>query len=530
MESTAGGSADAGSTGDLILAIDAGTQSMRAGLVDPAGNLVAFVKTAIDPYFSANPGWAEQDPEYYWVMLARTTRQLLEQARPPEGCLAAVTLTTQRLTMVNVDADGRPLRPAIVWLDQRKADMRRVVPAFARPLLRATGQFSFFEYVTEYSRSNWIRQNQPELWEQTDKFLYLSGFLTLRLTGLARDSSGNIIGTIPFDVKRFDWAGKHDFKWRLFPIEREKLPELVQPADLLGEVTKKASFETGIPEGLPVFAASNDKACDVIGSGCLSPERACISLGTTATLNTQNRRYVELRPFLPPYPSAVPGESYTEVRVVRGLWMVSWFKEEFGLQERIRAEETNTEPEYLLEQLVRDIPPGSMGLVCQPYWTPGPELAPFTKGAVFGFGDVHTRAHLYRAILEGIVFALREGAELTQRKTKVAITELRATGGGSRSDSIMQMIADVFGLDTYRPHTPETSVIGAAIDAAVGLGWYPDVPAAVGAMTRVGGLFTPDGANRKIYDDLYRQVYLKIYRRLLPLYQSIQEITGYPEI
>jgi sugar (pentulose or hexulose) kinase len=339
-----------------------------------------------------------------------------------------------------------------------------------------------------------------------------------------------MIGTIPFDVKRSDWAGKRDFKWSLFPVERDKLPQLVRPTELLGQVTTRAADETGIPAGLPVIAASNDKACDVIGSGCLSPERACISFGTTATLNTQISRYVELRPFMPPYPSAIPGEFYTEIIVVRGMWLVSWFKDEFGLQERQLAEGTNVSAEELLEKLVRDVPPGSMGLVCQPYWTPGPDLAPCTKRAIFGFGDVHTRAHVYRAILEGLVFALKEGAQLTEKKNKVPITEIRATGGGSRSNAIVQMTADIFGLPVQRSHTPETSILGAAMDAAVGLNLYPDVAAAARGMTRDGDLFVPNPENERIYRDLYERVYLKTYDRLLPLYRNIQRITGYPPL
>jgi hypothetical protein len=171
-----------------------------------------------------------------------------------------------------------------------------------------------------------------------------------------------------------------------------------------------------------------------------------------------------------------------------------------------------------------------MGLVCQPYWTPGPDLAPFTKGAVFGFGDVHTRAHLYRAILEGVIFALKEGAQLTEKKNKVPITELRATGGGSRSDSIVQMTADIFGLPVTRPATPETSVLGAAMDAAVGLNLYPDVAAAARGMTQDGDLFAPSKENESIYRDLYEQVYRKTYDRLLPLNREIQKIIGYPPL
>ncbi len=515
---------------DLILAIDAGTQSIRAGLVDLQGNIHAFVKTPIEPYVSEQPGWAEQDPEYYWQNLCDTTKQVLAEQPDTSQRIVAVTITTQRATMVNLDADGQPLRPAIVWLDQRKADMQAVVPGFAVPLLKASGKYPIVAYATQFSRSNWIRQNEPDIWERTNKFVFLSGFFTHRLTGELNDSVGNVIGPVPFDVKKSDWAGKLDLKWRLFPIEREKLPELVKPTEILGYITAEAAEQSGIPSGLPLVAASNDKACDIVGSGCLTPQEGCVSYGTTATINTQTADYVELRPMLPPYPSAVPGEYYTEVNVVRGLWMVSWFKEEFGLQERLQAAESGQAPEDLLEELVRDVPPGSDGLVCQPYWAPGPDLDAYAKGAVFGFGDVHTRAHLYRAILEGIVFALKEGAELTQKKNGVQIRELHATGGGSRSDSIMQMTADIFDLPVHRAHTPETSVIGAAMDAAVGIGAYPDVATAAEHMTRRGETFNPIPANRDLYARLYSEVYAKSYERLRPLYQAIQKVTGYPKL
>jgi sugar (pentulose or hexulose) kinase len=513
---------------ELLLAIDAGTQSVRAAVVDLEGRIHHLVKTPIEPYFSPKPGWAEQEPEYYWQQLGHTCRRLLAAHPQLRHQLVAVALTTQRSTMVNVDRDGKPLRPAIVWLDQRKADATKLVPRLAALPLKAAGLYPFVEYVTRYCRSNWLQQNQPELWAKTHKFLFLSGFLTHRLTGEFRDSAGNVVGPIPFDVKKLAWAGRWDPKWRLFPIEPEKLPELVSPTSLLGRVTTRASEQTGIPSGLPLIAASSDKACDVLGAGCLTPDRACISFGTTATLNTQNARYVELRPFLPPYPSAIPGEYHSEVTVVRGLWMVSWFKEEFGLQERLQAEGTKVSPEELLEKLLEDVPAGCKGLVCQPYWTPGPEHSAAAKGAIIGFGEVHTRAYLYRAIIEGIVFALREGAELTEKANRVPITEIRATGGGSRSDSILQITADVFGRPVMRPHTNETSVIGAAMSAAVGAKLLPDFRAAAAAMTRVERAFEPNRENQAIYDELYRRVYLGMYERLLPLHREIGDITGYP--
>jgi sugar (pentulose or hexulose) kinase len=165
-------------------------------------------------------------------------------------------------------------------------------------------------------------------------------------------------------------------------------------------------------------------------------------------------------------------------------------------------------------------------LMLQPYWSPGlKEPGPEAKGAIIGFGDVHTRAHVYRAILEGLAYALREGAERTARRSGIPITELRVAGGGSQSDQAMQITADVFGLPASRPHMYEASGLGAAIDAAVGLQLQPDFETAVKEMTHLGDTFQPDAGAHAIYDELYRNVYCKMYDRLKPLYEAIRNVT-----
>jgi sugar (pentulose or hexulose) kinase len=219
-----------------------------------------------------------------------------------------------------------------------------------------------------------------------------------------------------------------------------------------------------------------------------------------------------------------------ESQIYRGFWMVSWFKQEFAHHEIQIAAERGIEPEDLFDELVGQVPPGSMGLVLQPYWSPGLMFpGPEAKGAVIGFGDVHSRAHLYRAILEGLAYALREGKERQEKRSHTPVTELRVSGGGSQSDAAMQLTADIFGLPAARPHLFETAGLGAAIDAAVGLGLHAGFPQAVQAMTRVKQVFEPIPENHAIYEGLFTQVYQKMYARLLPLYDRIREITGYPE-
>jgi sugar (pentulose or hexulose) kinase len=513
---------------ELILSIDAGTQSIRAALIDLNGNILHIVKTPIRPYFSEHPGWAEQEPDYYWDVLCKTTGQLLLDHETLKKGIAGVTLTTQRATMINVDENGKALRPAIIWLDQRRADSSKIMSNALRPVLKAVNLLDTLESVIKDCEANWICQEQPDIWKKTHKFLTLSGFFTHRLTGEFVDSVGNNIGYLPFNNKTYRWAGKYDFKWLLFKIEREKLPDLVKPSEIMGQITKKASSETGIPEGLPVFAAGSDKGCEILGSGCLTPETGCLSFGTIATYDVATPKYVELRPMIPPYPACVPDTYYTEISIFRGFWMVSWFKEEFGLQECMIAQQKDQAPETLFDSLIQNVPAGSMGLMLQPYWTPGRDVDSFAKGSIIGFGDVHNRAYLYRAILEGLVYGLREGGELTQRKTKVPVTRLKVSGGGSQSDAAMQITADIFGMAAERPHTFETSALGAAIDAAIGLKLYSDFPSAVKAMTKTGRVFEPIQDNQKLYDELYTRVYRKMYGRLKPLFKEIRDITGYP--
>jgi sugar (pentulose or hexulose) kinase len=516
---------------DHVLAIDNGTQSVRALLFDLKGNLVTKSQVPLEPYFSEQPGWAEQRPEYYWESLCQACQQLWQHTDLPKEAIAGVALTTQRATVINVDREGRPLRPAIIWLDQRRTEGLRPVGGMWGLAFKLTRMTETVAYLQAEAEANWIRTHQPDIWRQTYKILLLSGYLTRRLTGRFVDSVGCQVGYVPFDYKGLRWASARDWKWQALPMDPALLPELVPPAGQLGEITPQAAEMTGIPAGLPLMAAAADKACEVIGAGCLEPHLGCLSYGTTATINTTHQKYVEVIPLIPPYPAAVPGRYSLEVQIYRGFWMVSWFKHEFAHHEQRMAQEQGIQPEELFDELVKRVPPGSMGLMLQPYWSPGIKVpGPEAKGAVIGFGDVHTRAHLYRAILEGLAYALREGQERTERRSGVPITELRVAGGGSQSDAALQLTADIFGLPAARPHTYEASGLGAAIDAAVGLGLHPDFGTAIREMTRVGRVFEPDPHHRDIYDGLYHRVYKEMYRRLKPLYEEIRQITGYPSL
>ncbi len=512
---------------DLVLAIDNGTQSVRALLFDPLGALVAAHRIALDEYVVAQPGWHEHDAELFWTRACEASRGLFAQRPELRDRVAGVAVTAQRGTIVNLDAAGRPLRPAITWLDQRKSPDLPPIPALMRAAFRLAGVAGTVRYFQREAEMNWIYAREPEIWKRTAKVTLLSGYLNYRITGRYADSVGSQVGYLPFDFKALRWAKAGDWKWQALRIDPQMLPELVPPGTLLGSVTPAAAADLGIAAGLPVAAAAADKACEVLGAGCTRPDVACLSYGTTATINVASARYVEATPLVPPYPSALPGAYDVEVQIFRGYWMVSWFKEQFGALEREAAARSGIAPETLFDELVVSVPPGAMGLMLQPYWSPGLRT-PEAKGAIVGFGDVHTRAHFYRAILEGLAYALRDGKERIERRTRQPITALRVCGGGSQSDAAMQLTSDIFGLPATRPHVYETSGLGAAIDGAVAFGLHPSFDAAAAAMTHPGRTFEPVAERRALYDALYRRVYRRLYDRLQPLYAAIREITGYP--
>ncbi len=512
-----------------LLAIDAGTQSVRALLFDLHGTLIAKSQIPIVPYYSVSPGWAEQDAEVFWKAVCDACQQLWTRPGVNKDSIAGVSITSQRSTLINLDKNGQPLRPAIHWLDQRRTAGLKPIGGIWGLLFRLAGMTETVAYLQAEAESNWLQRNQPEIWAKTYKFMLLSGYLTYRMCGRFADSVGCLVSYLPFDYKKQDWAGKNDWKWQAVPVAKEMLPDLVKPTGQIGVIAAEAAQATGIPEGLPLIAAAADKACEVIGSGALDPSIACLSYGTTATINTTLRKYVEVIPLIPPYPSAVPGAYSLEIQIYRGYWMVSWFKREFGMNEERLSKERGVATEDLFDDLVNAVPPGSLGLTLQPYWSPGLKVpGPEAKGAVIGFGDVHTRAHLYRSILEGLAYALREGMERTVKRTHIPITELRVSGGGSQSKAALQLTADIFGLPAVTPHVYETSGLGAAMDLAVGLKLHPDFETAVREMTHKGQTYEPINENHRIYDELYQRVYCRMYDRLKPLYDEIRDITGYP--
>ena len=257
--------------------------------------------------------------------------------------------------------------------------------------------------------------------------------------------------------------------------------------------------------------------------GCIDKETAAIGLGTTATITFNIGQYLEPERFIPPYDSIMPGYFNPEFEIFRGYWLISWFKKEFAEKEVVQAAREGCSAEELLNRRLEEIPAGCDGLLFQPYFTPNITM-PTARGAVIGFSDRHTRIHIYRAIIEGINFALMDGMRLMEHRSGHKFREIRLGGGASQSDQICQITADMFGIPTVRTQTHEVAGVGCALTAFVGLGVFKDYREAVEAMVRKQDAFEPDLKQHVIYERLYEGVFKKIYGRLEDLYGELGRI------
>lgn len=509
----------------LMLTIDFGTQSVRAGLFNKKGETVDYVKKSYDPpYFSVKPGYAEQDPNYYFEMLCSATKELMSRNQDKANNILGVNMCCFRDSVVVLDKDNKPLRNTIIWLDERRAKGVKKMPWYYRLLFKVSGMGPTVDLNLKRSMSRWIQENEPEIWEKTDKFMFVSTYITLLLTGKYADSPSSQAGHMPIDFKKANWY-KNDkkMKARIFNVEIKKLCTLVPVGDVIGTITDAAAEVTGLPKGLKMFSGGSDKSAETLGLGVIDDRHAAISYGTACSIEVPIKKYHNAEPMLPSYPSIVRGRYDMDVQVYRGYWMLNWFAKEFSNQKTL---EKAIQSQLVLDELnkeMMEINPGSDGLVLQPYWGSGLRR-PLAKGAIIGFSDRHTNTHLYRAIIEGIAYCLREGLEFFEkRRLHHKIEGLKISGGGSKSSAICQITADIFGIPVTKIQTNECSSLGTAIAGFVAAKEFNNVEEAVNEMVHESTTFMPNMENHKQYDYLFKNIYLKMYPRLKHLYSDVKK-------
>ena len=500
----------------LSLVVDVGTQKMKVSVFDTKGRILRGESVEYDPpYFSPKPGWAEYDPEDYWKLFLSLGKKVV---RGVEEKVKAVVVTTQRDSLVFMDREGKVLRPAILWLDHREAKYDLKLPFYEKFIYWLVRKLPVIRSVYKGAAVNWVRQNEPHVWKNTYKVMQLSGFFLQRLTGKFVDSVASQIGHIPFDYKRQKWCKESDLKARLFPIPKEKLVDLVKPCTVIGKLRKEVKDILGVDTY--VVAAGSDKGCETLGVGVVKDDEISLSLSTTSTVQTTTKKYFETIPHLPPYPGIIEGTYNPEVEIFRGFWLVRWFRDEFAHLEKRKAREIGVPPEELIDEMLKSVPAGSMGLITYPFWTPSLDK-PEARGSIVGFQSFHKREHLYRSLIEGLFYALRDGKEMIERRGKLKFKVAKIAGGGSSSDEIASIAASIMKLPVYREITGEAASLGAAIVSFCGMGVFNDLNEGVKEMVHLEGPFEPNKKEEEIYDFIYGKVYKKLYGRLKKLYDTL---------
>ena len=468
-----------------LLAIDNGSQSTKVTIFDSRGGAHAAASRRLEPYDTSVPGHAVHPGDDIWDSIQGACRDAMARFSGDPADIVAVGLCTIRFCRALLAADGSLAEPVLSWMDERVS--RAYEPS--NPLTR---------YVTTSS-----------------------GYITHRLTGRFVDTAANYEGVWPIDHDTAAWSSD-PAAYAATGMPRDMLFDLVPPGGRLGEVTPAATRVTGIPAGLPVYATANDKAVEALGSGLDEDGTVLLSLGTyiaAMTIGSSARSADES--YWANF-AARPGKYlYESTGIRRGMWMVGWYR---SVLEGSHGEEPppgTARLEDALNAAASQLAPGSNGLLTLPDWL-APGHAVWRRGALLGFDGSQGRAHIYRSILEGIALTMANHTAAMEQALGRRLALVLVSGGGSRSDLMMQIVADVFDRPARRTTVNDGAGLGAAICAAVGHGVYPDWDQATAAMVSMGDEFAPDARAVRAYQQI-NKVYAALTSFTDPLFRSMAD-------
>ncbi len=492
----------------VVLGIDVSTTATKAILVDEAGG-VAGIGVSEYGFSQPRPLWSEQDPDLWWRGAVEAIGRALGAAGLEGSSVEAVGLTGQMHGAVLLDEAGIPLRPAILWNDQRTGAECDAIRATIGPrrLVEITGNDALTGFTAP--KLLWVRDHEPEIWARVAHILLPKDFLRLRLTGqYALDRAGGS-GTILFDLAARDWSAE---MLAALGIDPAWMPPTFEGPTITGVVAPDAAAATGLRAGTPVVAGGGDQSANAVGVGAVVPGRVALSLGTSGVVfATTDRPLYEPAGRVHAFCHAVPGRWHMMSVMLSAAGSLRWFRDAIAPGEDFGE----------LVGAASDVPAGSDGLLFLPYLSGerSPYPDPLARGAFVGLTLAHDRRHLTRAVLEGVTFGLRDGLDLMVEAGMPAPDQIRASGGGTASPLWRQILADILGAEISIVSTTEGAAYGAALLAAVGAGWYPSVDAATASVIRATPVAAP-GPDAPRYADLHR-VYRDLYPALAPSFHRL---------
>ncbi|HYU41328.1 MAG TPA: xylulokinase [Vicinamibacteria bacterium] len=496
--------------GRLFLGIDVSTTGAKALLVDEKGTVVAAATTPLT-LSTPRPLWSEQDPHEWWSGVTRSIPAALAQAKVGGGDVAAVGLTGQMHGLVLLDDDQRVLRPAILWNDQRTGaqcdEIRARMGGRAR-LVQVTGNDALTGFTAP--KILWVRENEPEVYARARRVLLPKDYVRLRLTGEAAMDKADGSGTLLFDLAARDWSAE---VLRALDVPRAWLPPTHEGPEVTGRITAASAAATGLREGTPVMAGGGDQAAGAVGAGAITPGVVSLTLGTSGVVfATTDTPLVEPEGRLHAFCHAVPGRWHLMGVTLSAAGSLQWYRDTLAPGESFEA----------LVAEAASAPAGSEGLIFLPYLsgerTPYPD--PLARGAFVGLTVRHRRAHLTRAVLEGVAFSMKDCMGLFAQAGLASVKQVRVAGGGARSVLWRKILASVLGAELVTVNSTEGAAYGAALLAGVGTGAWKDVASACGSAIAVTGRDEPDSRWQSAYDALYPR-YRAMYPALKPEFAAL---------
>ncbi len=483
---------------DIVVGVDASTTAVKAIAFDSSGKPIYEAKASY-PLATPKPGHVEQDAEDWWRALSNTLKQLTQEVSPAR--IAAIALTHQRETFVLVDKHGQPIRPAILWLDERsRAEVAELSAKLGRENIRDWSGKPPDPTPGLYGLM-WLNKHERGSLDQADFVADTGTFLHFRLTGerTASLASADPLGIVDLQARNWrpelvDAAG----------LGSKQLPKLVAPGAEVGRVSAEASEACGLEKGTPVYGAVGDGQANGLGLGVTEEGKACLSLGSGVVFGMYVSRYAMSDAYR--MLTAPDGKGFMLETVIRsGMQLLEW------VMRTTRYDAVNE-----LEKLAREIPPGCDGLLTLPYFSGvmSPYWDETARGAMVGLSLDHTPGHLYRSAIEAICFEQAIATTSVEESLNVRASNIVASGGGTNSQLIMQCLTSIMGRPIAISPVKEAAALGAAMLAAIGAGWFTDTKQAAASMcTEPTELIEPDsnlvenyGPLKTVYEDLYSEL------------------------
>ncbi|KWR70093.1 hypothetical protein RN04_14710 [Arthrobacter sp. W1] len=507
-----------------ILGVDIGTTAIKAAVFDASSDQVCE-HTVEYTLKTPKPGYVELDAETYLSTLTEAIAGALDKEGAAPGNLVALGLSAQGETMLCLDAEGKPLRSAIVWMDNRAVSESEEIEAhFGRQAIHATtGQVSM-DPIWPAAKILWLRRNQPEIFNKTAKFVLLKDYIVEQLTGELVSEDSLLCSTILWDLNsRSYWSDMLDY----LGITENQLPGIARQGELVGNVHPEAALRFGLPQGLAVSAGALDQACGALGMGNATPGIFSESTGSAlTTVTVVNELKLDAAGRVPCFASAIPGQYMLHTFSTGGMVM-RWFRDEFCASEKEIEQLCGISAYYLIDAEVRQVPPGSDGLIVIPHLQGSgpPDLDTYARGVFFGLTLSHKKQHLSRGIMEGVAMVLRRMIESTV-DLGVEIKEIISLSGGSKSAAWCQIKSDTTQLPLRTLNgAGAAGCRGAAIIAGTALGLWDSAADIARHGIEFEHSYQPNADLAETYDQLYGR-YNRLQQAINPI---LRESTHAPQ-